>query len=296
MAHHAPVLEIDARARGPLDELLKVGAPLLGGGAKAVARMHATGAADYALRIDLPLEAMDQARVRAGVVLGGNDLRLLPQAPVLSQARGTLDFAETGFTLAGVQARLAGGEARIEGHGRYTGPAGTDLAFTAQGQATAEGLRTLREVPPLAAMARRASGAMRYDATLALRGGVARLAELAPDTLFVPLALDYAFWEERGAEACAAFGAPIRGADLLALPRPERLARMEAALTGTLDRLAADVIARDPARFTALVSGAKGVGGVYDLGRRLRAALTGRRFEPAHRVEEDRMAEEDRLP
>ncbi len=131
---------------------------------------------------------------------------------------------------------------------------------------------------------------------LALRGGVARLAELAPDSLFVPLALDYAFWEERGAEACAAFGAPIRGADLLALPRPERLARMEAALTGTLDRLAADVIARDPARFTALVSGAKGVGGVYDLGRRLRAALTGRRFEPAHRAGEDRMAEEDRLP
>lgn len=172
MAHHAPVLEIDARARGPLDELLKVGAPLLGGAATAVGRMHATGAADYALRIDLPLEAMDQARVRAGVTLGGNDLHLLPQAPALSQARGTLDFTETGFTLAGVQARLAGGEARIEGRGRYAGPAGAELAFTAQGQATAEGLRALREVPPLAAVARRASGAMRYDATLALRGGV----------------------------------------------------------------------------------------------------------------------------
>ncbi|SFG69122.1 1-acyl-sn-glycerol-3-phosphate acyltransferase [Methylobacterium gossipiicola] len=131
---------------------------------------------------------------------------------------------------------------------------------------------------------------------LDLRGGVARLPELAPDTLFVPLALDYAFWEERGAEACAAFGAPVRGADLLALPRPERLARMEAALTDTLDRLAADVIARDPARFTALVSGAKGVGGIYDLGRRLRAALTGRRFDPAHRAGLDQATEEDRLP
>lgn len=131
---------------------------------------------------------------------------------------------------------------------------------------------------------------------LDLRGGVARLPELGPDTLFVPLALDYAFWEERGAEACAAFGAPIRACDLQALPRPERLARMEEALTATLDRLAADVIARDPARFTALVSGAKGVGGVYDWGRRLRAALTGRRFEPAHRVEEDLLREKDRTP
>ena len=71
---------------------------------------------------------------------------------------------------------------------------------------------------------------------------------------------------------------------------------MEAALTDTLDRLAADVIAREPARFTALVSGAKGVDGVYDWGRRLRAALTGRRFEPAHRAEQDLLPEENRRP
>lgn len=118
---------------------------------------------------------------------------------------------------------------------------------------------------------------------LALRPGVARLPELAPDALVVPLALDYAFWEERGAEAFAAFGTPIPAADLLALPRPERLARLEAALAATLDRLSADVIARDPARFVSLVSGAKGVGGVYDLWRRLRALTAGRRFDPAHR-------------
>ena len=172
MAHHAPVLEIDALAKGPLDELLKVGAPLLGDGAAAIGRMHATGTADYALRIELPLEAMHQARVRAGVTLGGNDLRLMPQAPVLTQARGTLNFTESGFSLANVQARLAGGEARIEGRGRYGGTAGAELEFGAQGQATAEGLRALREVPALAAVARRATGAARYDATFALRGGV----------------------------------------------------------------------------------------------------------------------------
>lgn len=119
---------------------------------------------------------------------------------------------------------------------------------------------------------------------LGLRGGVARLAEIAPDALFVPLALEYAFWEERGAEAFAAFGPPIRGDDLLALPRPARLARLEADLTATLDRLSADVVARDPGRFTVLTSGAKGIGGVYDSWRRLRSILSGRRFDPAHRA------------
>ncbi|MCJ2092357.1 lysophospholipid acyltransferase family protein [Methylobacterium sp. J-072] len=117
---------------------------------------------------------------------------------------------------------------------------------------------------------------------LGLRPGVARLAELAPDALFVPLALEYAFWDERGAEAFAAFGPGIPGTELAALPRAARLARLEADLTATLDRLSADVISREPERFQALVAGRKGVGGVYDLWRRLAARLAGRRFDPAH--------------
>ena len=119
---------------------------------------------------------------------------------------------------------------------------------------------------------------------LGLKGGIARVPEIAPDALVLPLALEYAFWEERGAEAFCAFGAAIPAADLLALPRPARLARMEAALTETLDRLSADVIARDPARFETLVSGRRGVGGIYDGWRRLSAMVTGRRFESGHRA------------
>ena len=48
----------------------------------------------------------------------------------------------------------------------------------------------------------------RAAARWALRAGVGRLAELAPDARFLPLAIEYAFWTERGAEALAAFGAP----------------------------------------------------------------------------------------
>lgn len=118
---------------------------------------------------------------------------------------------------------------------------------------------------------------------LGLRPGVARLAELAPDVLFVPLALEYAFWEERGAEAFAAFGPSLTGATLAALPRADRLAHLEGALTETVDRLAADVMSREPERFRPLLAGRKGIGGVYDLWRRAAARLRGRRFDPAHR-------------
>ncbi|MCJ2077535.1 lysophospholipid acyltransferase family protein [Methylobacterium sp. E-016] len=119
---------------------------------------------------------------------------------------------------------------------------------------------------------------------LALRAGVARLAEIAPDAQFVPLALEYAFWDESGAEACAAFGRPVSGRTLGDLPRGARLARLEADLTAVLDRLSADVIARDPARFHDLAAGRQGVGGLYDGWRRMASALRGRRFEAGHRA------------
>ncbi len=74
----------------------------------------------------------------------------------------------------------------------------------------------------------------------------------------------------------------MRGYDLLNLPRPERLERLERELTGTLDRLSGDVATRDPARFRALIEGRAGVGGLYDGWRRMLAALRGRRFDPSH--------------
>ncbi len=118
---------------------------------------------------------------------------------------------------------------------------------------------------------------------LGLQPGVARLAEVAPDAVFLPLAMDYTFWTERGAEALVAFGPPRDGRELAALPRGARLAALSAELERTMDRLAADAIARDPARFRPVVEGRAGIGGVYDAWRRLAAALRGRRFDPAHR-------------
>jgi 1-acyl-sn-glycerol-3-phosphate acyltransferase len=117
---------------------------------------------------------------------------------------------------------------------------------------------------------------------LGLKPGIARLAELAPDCTVLPLAIEYGFWLERGAEAFIAFGEPMQGQDLLKLARPARLERLEAALTATLERLSADVRSREPARFGAVLEGHAGVGGLYDGWRRMAAALRGRSFDPSH--------------
>lgn len=117
---------------------------------------------------------------------------------------------------------------------------------------------------------------------LGLKPGIAHLIELTPDCTVIPLGIEYGFWLERGAEAFLAFGAPMRGRDLLGLSRPDRLRRLDEALSTTLDRLSEDVKLRDASRFHSVLEGRSGVGGVYDGWRRLLAALRGRSFDPSH--------------
>jgi hypothetical protein len=57
---------------------------------------------------------------------------------------------------------------------------------------------------------------------------------------------------------------------------------MAAALAATLDRLAADSIARDPALFETLLDGQRGMGGVWQAWRRAGALLRGQSFDPRH--------------
>jgi hypothetical protein len=112
--------------------------------------------------------------------------------------------------------------------------------------------------------------------------GVARLPELAPGAMVLPLAIEYPFWTERAAEMLAAFGPPIPAAELLALDREARSLRIGAAIEATMDRLAGDAIARDPGRFHVVVQGQEGMGGIWHGWRRARAALRGERFDPRH--------------
>ena len=87
---------------------------------------------------------------------------------------------------------------------------------------------------------------------LALAGGLELLARRHPDAVFLPLALEYPFWNERLPVALAHFGPPAAAGQL------------EASLTDAMDTLAAAARQRDPAPFTCLLRGRSGTGGVYD--------------------------------
>lgn len=87
---------------------------------------------------------------------------------------------------------------------------------------------------------------------LRLAGGVEFLARAFPEAVFLPLALEYLFWNERLPVVLCHFGPPAVAGE------------MELALTGAMDRLAAAAITRDPGSFHCLLRGAGGTGGVYD--------------------------------
>lgn len=117
---------------------------------------------------------------------------------------------------------------------------------------------------------------------LALQSGVGHLAARLERGIVLPVALEYVFWTERTPEALVRIGEPLRIADHPGLSGRQWAALIEGALTRNLDALSAEVIRRDPAAFTVLLSGKTGVGGAYDQWRRLKSWLRGRTFDPAH--------------
>ncbi|WP_131194595.1 lysophospholipid acyltransferase family protein [Lichenihabitans psoromatis] len=115
-----------------------------------------------------------------------------------------------------------------------------------------------------------------------LAPGLAHLLDRTPDATLVPLAVDYPFWEERKPEALLRFGPAIAARSLLGFDKRNRHDALADALGTAMDALAADAIARDAARFTTLLDGSVGVGGVYDAWRWTRARFRGERFSAAH--------------
>lgn len=119
---------------------------------------------------------------------------------------------------------------------------------------------------------------------LNLRPGVGHLAARLTRGWVVPIAVEYSFWTESKPEALVRIGEvlPLVSREAEASASKAWTARIEAALTASLDALNAETQSRDPARFTELLGGTAGVGGVYDAFRRGVAFVRGEKFDPSH--------------
>ncbi|WP_298833622.1 YhdP family protein [uncultured Piscinibacter sp.] len=167
------VLALDGTARGPLTEMLRFvnATPVGQWTGQALSRASASGNAELKLALALPLYDLSASTVQGSLALGGNDLRLTPDTPMLAAARGRVDFTQKGVTVSGATARLLGGEASFDGS---TQPDGS-LRFSGQGTASAEGLRRATELGALSRLASSFSGQAGYRASLGFVHGLPEL-------------------------------------------------------------------------------------------------------------------------
>ena len=169
---HTRVL-VDAEGTGPLAAALGIvrQSPVSGFTQQVLDRAQANGNAGLHLKLDLPVNRIEDSRVEGRVSLAGNDLRITPDTPLLGQAQGAVSFSETGFTIHDARVHLLGGEARLAGGSQSSAGGAPAVQLRASGTATAEGLRDTADWAPLPAIARRASGSAAYQAVIGFRAG-----------------------------------------------------------------------------------------------------------------------------
>ncbi len=97
----------------------------------------------------------------------------------------------------------------------------------------------------------------------------------------LPMAIEYTFWNERYPELLVEFSKPI---DCSQLPteRDARTRVLENALQETQISLAQRAVSRDATAFVTLSQGRSGIGGFYDLWRRLVLWTRGDNFQSRH--------------
>ena len=124
------------------------------------------------------------------------------------------------------------------------------------------------------------------DRPLGLAPGLVHLARRLPGARYVPLAIEYAFWDERRPNLLLRFGDAVPGAaleqDASAGPA------LRDALSATMDALAADAATRDPRRFATLLAGRTRINPFYDAWRGAKALVRGQRFDPSHSAAPER--------
>ncbi len=114
------------------------------------------------------------------------------------------------------------------------------------------------------------------------QGGLSHVARRVERAAFLPLAIEYSFWEERLPEILCSFGQPLIFGPNNHLSITETTRLFEKAMESLQAEVSAAAQRRDPDDWRILLTGRAGVGGAYDLWRRVCAKFRGEKFNVAH--------------
>jgi 1-acyl-sn-glycerol-3-phosphate acyltransferase len=114
--------------------------------------------------------------------------------------------------------------------------------------------------------------------------GLGHLAMRVENAIFVPVAAEYVFWEERLPEILVRFGEPVqvRREHNAAFDAKYWTCLFEQKLTETQDALAVEAQRRNSEDFQTVLRGGAGQGGIYDLWRGFKAKWRSEPFRKEH--------------
>jgi 1-acyl-sn-glycerol-3-phosphate acyltransferase len=121
------------------------------------------------------------------------------------------------------------------------------------------------------------------EPVLHFAAGLGHLFRHSHGATFLPLAIEYPFWEEQRPEVLFCFGEPLVASESARqLPAHLLTQQLEGRLDDARSRLAEASIRRDAAAFQILAGGRSGINPCYDAWRWLKAACRGQAFTVAH--------------
>lgn len=181
-----PLLTVDGAAAGPLQNFLRFTneSPVAGWIGRFTEDSKGSGNSKLALKLQLPLNRMEESKVQGALQFAGNNVTLMNSMPPLLSANGNLEFHEKGFSLGAIKASFLGGPVTISGG---TQRDGTTLV-KAEGSLTADGVRKVYATPMTQRSSERITGSTRYSTSIRIKNGQP---EIAIESGLVGIALDF---------------------------------------------------------------------------------------------------------
>lgn len=129
--------------------------------------MSASGTGVLDLKLEMPLENVNSARVEGSFRFAGNRIGVLEWLPPLEGAKGVLRFSEKSFAIEGAEARLFGEPLKLTARTLRPG----EIRFDVAGGASVRAARQFHDWPFLEHL----SGAAKWQAVIDVAGGGARV-------------------------------------------------------------------------------------------------------------------------
>jgi uncharacterized protein (TIGR02099 family) len=167
LGSHDMLLDIDGAAAGALQDFLRyvAASPVLEWIGGFTEDTRAGGNAKLALKLQLPLAHLHDAKVQGALALQNNDVTLFPDLPPLQASNGRIEFTEHGVALNGVGATFLGAPLALTGGTQKD----HSIVIRLAGMLSAEGIRRTAPVPALARLSNHLSGSTRFGGAVVVR-------------------------------------------------------------------------------------------------------------------------------